>query len=71
MDNDFGMATVSPADDAASAAVRDGVNRILWAELKNAVRLIEENRAKFDRLVEALMEKDHLIGDAIDRILSF
>lgn len=72
MDEEFGLAVVSEHsayNGELSVEVRNIVNRILDAELKNAIKLISENRAKIDALVNVLMEKNHLNGPEIDEIL--
>ena len=72
MDPEFGLAVVSPAaaDGAMSEQVRGAVNRILSAQMEEAVRIIEENRDKIDALVAALLEKNHLTGAQIEAVLS-
>ena len=72
MDEDFGLAVISQEEIRSgplSEKVRDAVNRILEQEMKNAVDQIRENREAIDRLVAALIDKTHLMGDEIDRIL--
>ena len=52
-----------------AAQVRKAVNRLLDSEMENAIRLIEENRASIDALVERLLADNHLSGDEIRTIL--
>ncbi len=70
MDGDFGMATADPAAAGLAPEVQAAVNRILQAELQNAVALIRANMDKMERLVEALMQRDRLTEEEIDAILS-
>ncbi len=51
-------------------SVRSKVNEILAAELKNTVEVIERQRTAVDKIVEALMEKNHLKGNEIDEIFT-
>ena len=48
--------------------VHDRIKSILDRELENAVVTIRENKFAMNRLVEALMTKNHLKGDEIDEI---
>ena len=50
--------------------MQTAINRILQAELKNAVALIRANMDKMERLVDALMQRDRLTEEEIDAILS-
>lgn len=71
MSDSFGLAVVSDRALAAgemSREVRHEVNKILDSEMERAIRIITENRDKMDRMVEALMEKDHLSGPEIEAI---
>ena len=53
---------------SVSSKVCDGVNAILSEEMKNAVRLIEENRPAVDALVERLLAENHLSAEAVKEI---
>ena len=68
MDDEFGLAVIG-RNDRGSAEVRAKVNAILREQLEEAIRLITDNRAKLDALVDALIEKNHLNGDEIEKIL--
>ena len=68
MDGEFGLATQGRLPETMEPAERDAVNRILREELEQAVALISAARKKTDRLVEALLERDHLTGEEIDSI---
>lgn len=73
MDKDFGLAIVPEgevANGAMSKEVRASVNRILEEQMRNAVTLISENKDKMDALVKELMQKNHLSGVEIERILA-
>jgi ATP-dependent Zn protease len=73
MDDQFGLAVVSSSNAVGgtmSAEVRTAVNRILNEQMAEALRLILENKAKIDALVEVLMVKNHLNGVQINEILS-
>lgn len=72
MDEDFGLAVVSSGsaeNGAMSQEVRQCVNRILKEQMQEAIRLISENRCRIDALVDALMVKNHLNGDEIERTI--
>ena len=55
--------------DAAAPEITKRVKAILAEELDKAKKLISEDKTKFDKLVEALMEKEKLIQDEIKIIL--
>lgn len=50
--------------------INGAVSGILSDELKKAKEAVGENKAAIDALVNELMEKTHLNGEEIDRILS-
>ena len=71
MDERFGLAVIDPAAAAngeLSRDVRDAVNSILDREMKEAIRIIGENKEKIDALVKELISKNQLSGPEIDRI---
>ena len=71
MDEQFGLAVIDPQaarDGELSIKVRDAVNKILDRELKNAIKLIEENKSKIDALVLRLLSDNHLSGDEIKAV---
>ena len=73
MDDDFGLAVIDPQTARGgelSAEVRAAVNRILAQEMKKAVEIISENKHLVDSLVKTLLERNHLNGSEIDRLLS-
>ena len=70
MDKDFGLAVVQGADVENSPEIRAAVNRILTEQMRLALSLISENRAKLDALVAELMENNHLSAPEISAVLS-
>ena len=73
MDDSMGLAVLYGGDrDRAMADpdVRRRVNEILAEELKAAIAQIEAGRDKMDRMVEVLMQENHLDGDRIAKIFS-
>ncbi len=72
MDEDFGIGVVN-MDNATlgelSSEVRVAVNKILKEEMANAIRLIEENKKAVKALADALLDKNNLSGEDIDKIL--
>ena len=71
MDADFGLAVPSSRtlSDAVSLQIREAVNRILNEQMLIARAQIAENRDRLDRLVTALLEKDHLAAEEIEACL--
>ncbi len=72
MGDDFGLAVV--ANDAAnlyelSPEVRDKVNVMLKTELNNAIEVIKANQGAVDKLVDALIQKNHMSAEEIDEVL--
>lgn len=72
MDDSVGMSYVSDAEKGSPsyAPIRARVNEILSEQLQRAVGVIEANRAAIDKMVEALMERNHLKENEIDEIFS-
>lgn len=73
MDSSIGLAVVDDAeaqDGAMAMKVREVVNTILNEELAKAKKLLSENKRAVDALVEALMNKNHLTADEIDKIFT-
>lgn len=70
MDEDFGLAVFTSNDGSMTDEVRSAVNKILREEMKEAVRIISENREKIDVLVERLMTENHLNGAEIEAALA-
>lgn len=67
MDSALGLAVVTAQepDEKVTAAV----NRILDEQMKQAVALLRIHKEDVDRLVAALLEKNHLTGKEIEAIL--
>lgn len=72
MDEDFGLAVIDQQVarcSELSVEVRKEVNKILSEEMKNAIKLIEDNKPAIDALVDRLLVNNHLSGDEIKDIL--
>ena len=69
MYEEIGLGTL-PVTDRPTAEVRGCVNTILSEELREAIKVIEANRSAIDRMVELLLEKNHLKEREIDELLS-
>ena len=69
MDESFGLAAIDRSTAMASPEIMGRVNEILAEEMKNAVRLISENRDKIDVLVKNLLDKNRLTGEEIERLI--
>ena len=72
MDSTVGLGVIDKKlmySDAVAKVVHEAVNNILKTELELAVELINRNRSRIDRLVDALMVKNHMNGEEIDQIL--
>lgn len=72
MDEKTGLSTIDlrGADSSCRSLVRERVNEILSEEFKNIRWLIFENVEAINALVKELLEKTHLNGKDIERILS-
>ncbi len=71
MDETIGLAVIGPQEAATgelAGEVRRAVNAILSEEMGKAARLIEENRASIDKLVERLLSENHLTGEEIAEV---
>ena len=71
MDEKFGLAVIDQQTARAgelSPEVREAVNNILYNEMHNAIKLIEENKLAIDSLVERLISENHLTGNEIKEI---
>ncbi len=72
MDEKFGLAVVpyeAAQSGALSCEVREAVKAILDEQMKEAIRIISENKDKVDALVSELMAKNHLNGPEIEQVL--
>ncbi len=73
MDDGIGPAVVEESELLSGAMVqqvRDAVNNILRSELDTAKTILRNNRTAIEKIVEELLQKNHLTGDEIDRIFS-
>lgn len=71
MDAEFGLSVVGNGVSGEIAnMIRTCVNRILDEQMKEAIRLISENKNKIDSLVEELMNKNHLNGNEIEQAIA-
>ena len=72
MDDDFGLSyiDVSSMDIDTASDMRARVNEVLAAELSLARETVAKNAEAMDKIVAALMEKNHLKGGEIDEIFS-
>lgn len=71
MDDTLGVAVIdreSVRIGNASSDVRKSINAIISAEMENAISIISGNRAAIDKIVEVLLEKNHLTGPEIDAL---
>lgn len=69
MSDEFGIASIgadSPLHTAAAGEIRAAVNKVLDTQLKEARRIVEENRQTVDALVDALIRKNHLSYSEIE-----
>ena len=72
MDEKFGISYMSEnaLTFTAASEIRARVNEVLERELALAKEIIEKNANAMNKLVDTLMEKNHLNGPQIDDILS-
>ncbi len=70
MDEEIGLSYLSNNDTLSLYynEIRKRTNEILSAELKNTIKIIADNKAAIDKMVEALLEKNHLKEKEIDDI---
>ena len=69
MDAEFGLATLHEVAGDTADKLRDLVNRILQEELEKAMTAIRENNAAYQAVVDALVQKNSLKGEELDRII--
>lgn len=69
MDGNSGLAHIERSAAISSPEIMGRVNEILAGEMKNAVRLISENRDKTDILSEELLRRNRLTGEDIRRLI--
>ena len=69
MDEQFGMAVLDLVNEPITEAIQSKVNELLQDQLQIAIREIEDNKEKAERLVNKLLEVNSLRSDDIDNIL--
>ena len=69
MDEEFGLAAMEPGEAIKDPAFRKRVNEILGAEMRATVQIIQENKPRIDRMVDALMKKNKLTGAEMEELL--
>ncbi len=72
MDEEVGLTYLDPGTSGAACTeiVRARVKAILDGEMEKAVSLIETNRRAIDKMVDALLKKNHLREQEIDAIFT-
>ena len=65
MVDEFGIMTSRNIDSQEATRL---CNEILLEELERAKEIIAQNKSKIDKLVETVMEKNHLMGDKIEEL---
>ena len=73
MDDSIGLAVVSDGDvrdGVLAMKIREAINKILVDELEKAKEILKDNKKSVDALVDALMEKNYLTADEIEKIIS-
>lgn len=73
MDDNVGLAVVQESElssGAMAVQVREAVNNILKNELKNAQDILVANCTAIEKIVEELLQKNHLTSNEIDEIFS-
>ncbi|MGN1030736.1 MAG: AAA family ATPase [Butyricicoccaceae bacterium] len=68
MDEQFGLAVLSD-EEARQPEITARIREILMEQMKQTFETVKENRARIDRLVDALMEHNSLNKEQIERIL--
>ncbi len=69
MDEEFGLVYMDPREAMKDAAFRKKVNDLLRSEMRNAVEILQQNKARIDRLVSELMKKNKLTGEEMEELL--
>lgn len=73
MDENIGLAVVQENEienSFMSQKVREAVNKVLSDELSKAKKILSDNRAALDKIVEVLLKENHLSSNMIDEIFS-
>lgn len=72
MDDEFGMAVMSPEEATRgplAAKVSERVSGIIKEEMGNTVDIIQRNRDRLDRMVNALLERNKLTREEMEELL--
>jgi len=71
MDDTFGLISHKSEKllDAVAPEIASRVKTVLDEELDKAKKLISDNKVKFDKLVDTLMDKERLVREEIEKIL--
>lgn len=70
MDEQFGLAAIDVGDIPDRERLHNRVNVMLREQMKEVLRVLRENKAKLDILVEALLDKNKLTQAEIEDLLS-
>ena len=68
MDDSLGLVSFANPNEM-SAETKTAVNKILANEMNNAIEIIKANKKSVDALSEALINKNHLSGNEISKML--
>lgn len=74
MDDEFGMAVMSPEEATRgplAAKVSQRISEIIKEEMANTVDIVQRNKTSLDRMVKALLEKNKLTREEIEELLKF
>lgn len=69
MDEEFGLIAMDPNEALRDPEYRRRINEILAREMRATISLINANKKRIDRLVEALMKYNKLTGEEIENYL--
>lgn len=68
MDDSLGL-VACVAQEEMTPEIRSAVNKILVTEMNNAIEAIRSNKETIDKLTDALVNKNHLTSNEINKIL--
>ena len=71
MDEEFGLAVfdVQSADGAFGQELRGRIRSILAEQFERAKQFLTEHRQQLEKLAQALLEKNHLKGEEVEKIV--
>jgi ATP-dependent Zn protease len=72
MDDEFGMAVMSPEEATRgplAAKVSERVSRIIKEEMENTIDIIQNNKGRLDRMVNALLDRNKLTREEMEELL--